>query len=152
VLHKLGYSPEANRKTREGASLPDRDAQFHYPAISVDTKKKELVGYFNNGGREWHPQGSPAQVRVHDFINSAAQCPTAFYDIADNTGWVSVGIDHDTATFATSAIRDWWMQMVRERYPDATRLMITADGGGSNGSCVRSGKTPMFIEGADISS
>ena len=152
LLHKLGYSLQANRKTREGASHPDRDAQFHYindqvkaalctgePAISVDTKKKELVGDFKNGGREWHPQGSPAQVRVHDFIipELGRAVPYGVYDIADNTGWVSVGIDHDTATFATNAIRDWWMQMGRERYPDATRLMITADGGGSNGSRVR---------------
>lgn len=150
--HKLGYSLQANRKTREGASHPDRDAQFHYindqvkaalcagePAISVDTKKKELVGDFKNGGREWHPQGAPAQVRVHDFIipELGRAVPYGVYDIADNTGWVSVGIDHDTATFATNAIRDWWRQMGRERYPDATRLMITADGGGSNGSRVR---------------
>jgi hypothetical protein len=152
LLHKLGYSLQANRKTREGASHPDRDAQFHYindqvkaalcagePAISVDTKKKELVGDFKNGGREWHPQGAPAQVRVHDFIipELGRAVPYGVYDIADNTGWVSVGIDHDTATFATNAIRDWWRQMGRERYPDATRLMITADGGGSNGSRVR---------------
>lgn len=152
LLHKLGYRLQANRKTREGANHPDRDAQFHYinnqvkaalaagePAISVDTKKKELVGDFKNAGREWHPQGSPPQVRVHDFIipELGRAVPYGVYDIADNTGWVSVGIDHDTAAFAVNAIGNWWTQMGRERYPDATRLMITADGGGSNGSRVR---------------
>jgi hypothetical protein len=152
LLHKLGYRLQANRKMREGTSHPDRDAQFHYlndkvkaalaagePAISVDTKKKELVGDFKNAGREWHPQGSPPQVRVHDFVipELGRAVPYGVYDIADNTGWVSVGIDHDTAAFATNAIRDWWMQMGRERYPDAKRLTITADGGGSNGSRVR---------------
>jgi hypothetical protein len=152
LLHKLGYRLQANRKTREGANHPDRDAQFHYinnqvkaalaagePAISVDTKKKELVGDFKNAGREWHPQGSPPQVRVHDFIipQLGRAVPYGVYDIADNTGWVSVGIDHDTAAFAVNAIGNWWTQMGRERYPDATRLMITADGGGSNGSRVR---------------
>jgi Rhodopirellula transposase DDE domain len=152
LLHQLGYSLQANRKTREGAGHPDRDAQFRYindqvkaalaagePAISVDTKKKELIGDFKNGGREWHPQGSPPQVRVHDFVipELGRAVPYGVYDIADNTGWVSVGIDHDTATFAVNAIRDWWTQMGRERYPDARHLMITADGGGSNGSRVR---------------
>ena len=109
------------------------------PAISVDTKKKELVGDFKNAGREWHPQGSPPQVRVHDFIipELGRAVPYGVYDIADNTGWVSVGIDHDTAAFAINAIRSWWTQMGRERYPNATRLVITADGGGSNGSRVR---------------
>jgi hypothetical protein len=152
LLHKLGYRLQANRKTREGTNHPDRDAQFHYindqvkaalaagePAISVDTKKKELVGDFKNAGREWHPQGSPPQVRVHDFVipELGRAVPYGVYDIADNTGWVSVGIDHDTAAFAINAIRSWWVQMGRERYPDATRLTITADGGGSNGSRVR---------------
>jgi hypothetical protein len=105
----------------------------------VDTKKKELVGDFKNAGREWHPQGSPPQVRVHDFIipELGRAVPYGVYDIADNTGWVSVGIDHDTAAFATNAIRSWWTQMGRQRYPHATRLVITADGGGSNGSRVR---------------
>jgi DDE family transposase len=148
LLHQLGYSLQANRKTREGASHPDRDAQFRYindqvnaalaagePAISVDTKKKELVGDFKNGGREWRPQGSPEEVRVHDFVipELGRAVPYGVYDIADNTGWVSVGIDHDTAAFAANAIRSWWIKMGRERYPDATRLVITADGGGSNG-------------------
>jgi hypothetical protein len=152
LLHQLGYRLQANRKTREGSSHPDRDAQFNYindevkaalacgePAISVDTKKKELVGDFKNAGREWHPQGSQPQVRVHDFIipQLGRAVPYGVYDIADNTGWVSVGIDHDTAAFAINAIRSWWTQMGRERYPHATRLVITADGGGSNGSRVR---------------
>jgi hypothetical protein len=152
LLHELGYRLQANRKTREGSNHPDRDAQFHYvndqvkaalacgePAISVDTKKKELVGDFKNAGREWHPQGSPPQVRVHDFIipELGRAVPYGVYDIADNTGWVSVGVDHDTAAFAVNAIRSWWTQMGRERHPEATRLVITADGGGSNGSRVR---------------
>ncbi|TXL74811.1 ISAzo13 family transposase [Vineibacter terrae] len=152
LLHQLGYRLQANRKAREGASHPDRDAQFHYineqvkaalaagePAISVDTKKKELVGDFKNAGREWHPQGSPPQVRVHDFVipELGRAVPYGVYDIADNTGWVSVGIDHDTAAFAANAIRSWWLQSGRPRYPGATRLVITADGGGSNGSRVR---------------
>ena len=152
LLHQLGYSLQANRKTREGAGHPERDAQFRYindqvkaalaagePAISVDTKKKELIGDFKNSGREWHPQGSPEEVRVHDFLipELGRAVPYGVYDIADNAGWVSVGIDHDTATFAVNAIRNWWVQMGRERYPDARRLLITADGGGSNGSRVR---------------
>ncbi|TXL71781.1 ISAzo13 family transposase [Vineibacter terrae] len=152
LLHQLGYRLQANRKAREGSSHPDRDAQFHYineqvkaalaagePAISVDTKKKELVGDFKNAGREWHPQGSPPQVRVHDFVipELGRAVPYGVYDIADNTGWVSVGIDHDTAAFAANAIRSWWLQSGRPRYPGATRLVITADGGGSNGSRVR---------------
>ena len=152
LLHKLDYSLQANRKTREGTNHPDRDAQFHYindrvkaalaagePAISVDTKKKELVGDFGNAGREWHPQGSPQHVRVHDFIipELGRAVPYGVYDIADNAGWVSVGIDHDTAAFATNAIRSWWKLMGRERYPQTKSLLITADGGGSNGSRVR---------------
>ena len=152
LLHKLDYSLQANRKTREGSSHPDRDAQFHYinervkealssgePAISVDTKKKELVGDFRNAGREWRPKGSPDEVRVHDFVipELGRAVPYGVYDIADNAGWVSVGIDHDTAAFATNAIRSWWSLMGRERYPHTKRLLITADGGGSNGSRVR---------------
>jgi hypothetical protein len=152
LLHKLGYTLQSNRKTREGSNHPDRDAQFRYindrvkealagaqPAISVDTKKKELVGDFKNGGREWHPKGSPEEVRVHDFVipELGRAVPYGVYDIADDSGWVSVGIDHDTAAFATNAIRNWWRLMGRERYPDATSLLITADGGGSNGSRVR---------------
>jgi hypothetical protein len=152
LLHKLGYRLQANRKTREGLNHPDRDGQFHYindrvmealaagePAISVDTKKKELVGDFKNGGREWHPQGSPEEVRVHDFVipELGRAVPYGVYDIADNVGWVSVGIDHDTAAFAANAIRSWWKLMGRERYANARNLLITADGGGSNGSRVR---------------
>jgi hypothetical protein len=152
LLHRLDYRLQANRKTREGTNHPDRDAQFRYitdrvkdalaagePAISVDTKKKELVGDFKNGGREWRPQGSPEQVRVHDFVipELGRAVPYGVYDIAGNAGWVSVGVDHDTAAFAVNAIRSWWRLMGRGRYPDAGRLLITADGGGSNGSRVR---------------
>jgi len=152
LLHKLDYSLQANRKTREGSSHPDRDAQFHYinervkealaagePAISVDTKKKELVGDFKNGGREWRPQGTSEEVRIHDFVipELGRAVPYGVYDIASNAGWVSVGIDHDTAAFAVNAIRSWWKLMGRARYPNARSLLITADGGGSNGSRVR---------------
>jgi hypothetical protein len=152
LLHQLGYRLQANRKTREGSSHPDRDAQFHYinervkealaagePAISVDTKKKELVGDFKNGGREWRPKGSPEEVRVHDFVIPALgrAVPYGVYEIAANAGWVSVGIDHDTAAFAANAIRGWWKLMGRERYPNARSLLITADGGGSNSWRVR---------------
>ena len=152
LLHQLDYSLQANRKTRQGSNHIDRDAQFHYindrvkevlasgnPAISVDTKKKELVGDFKNAGREWRPKGSPEEVRVHDFVipELGRAVPYGIYDIAGNTGWVSVGIDHDTVAFATNAIRSWWQSMGRERYPKAKSLLITADGGGSNGSRVR---------------
>ena len=152
LLRKLGYSLQANRKTREGTDHPDRDAQFRYindrvkaaldagePAISVDTKKKELVGDFKNAGREWAPKGSPEEVRVHDFIipELGRAAPYGVYDIGDNAGWVSVGVDHDTASFAVNAIRRWWLLMGSVRYPHATSLTITADGGGSNGSRVR---------------
>jgi transposase len=152
LLRALGYSLQGNRKTREGSNHPDRDAQFQYldarmkehiaegsPVICVDTKKKELVGDFKNGGREWRPKKSPEHVRVHDFIDPelGRAVPYGVYDIADNTGWVSVGIDHDTAAFAVNAIRRWWSTMGKGRYPGAPRLMITADGGGSNGARVR---------------
>ena len=158
LLHKLDYRLQANRKTREGSSHPDRDAQFHYlndrmkealtagePAISVDTKKKELVGDFRNAGREWRPQGSPEEVRVHDFIipELGRAVPYGVYDIAGNAGWVSVGINHDTAAFAVNAIRSWWTLMGRERYPNARSLLISADGGGSNGSRVRLWKVEL---------
>jgi hypothetical protein len=148
LLKDAGYSLQANRKTREGAAHPDRDAQFRYlasvltqchrhrqPAISVDTKKKELVGDFKNSGREWRPQGEPLPVRVHDFLDPALgkAIPYGVYDLANNEGWVSVGIDHDTAEFAANAIRLWWTRMGRHRFPRARRLVITADGGGSNG-------------------
>jgi hypothetical protein len=152
LLRQLNYSLQANRKTREGSHNPDRDAQFGYingkvtaalvagePAISVDTKKKELVGDFKNPGRELRPKGQPEPVRVHDFkipeLGRAA--PYGIYDIAGNTGWVSVGIDHDTASFAVNAIRRWWQAMGQARYPAASSLLITADCGGSNGARVR---------------
>jgi hypothetical protein len=152
LLHRLGYSLQAPRKTREGDSHPDRDAQFRSindrvtqalaagePAISVDTKKKELVGDFKNGGREWRPKGAPEPVRVHDFVipELGRAVPYGVYDIGQDAGWVSVGIDHDTAAFAANAIRSWWTLMGCERYPQATSLTITADGGGSNGSRIR---------------
>jgi hypothetical protein len=149
LLRQAGYSLQANAKTREGAGHPDRDAQFRHindtvrrfldrnePAISVDTKKKELVGDFKNGGREWHPQGQPETVRVHDFLDETKgkAIPYGVYDIVNNQGWVSVGIDHDTAQFAANSIRRWWREMGRHRFPQASQLLITADGGGSNGS------------------
>jgi len=152
LLHELDYSLQANRKTQEGDSHPDRDAQFKYiddkvrryiaagqPVISVDTKKKELLGNFKNGGREWRPQGNPEKVRVHDFAipELGRAAPYGVYDLASNTGWVSVGVDHDTASFAVETIRRWWYSMGQEKYPRAERLLITADGGGSNGSRVR---------------
>jgi hypothetical protein len=148
LLKQAGYSLQANRKTREGASHPDRNAQFEYlnaavarfqkrgqPAISVDTKKKELVGDFRNGGREWRPQGQPEEVRVHDFLDTTLgkAIPYGVYDMLNNQGWVSVGIDHDTAEFATNSIRRWWNRMGQRRFPRASELLITADGGGSNG-------------------
>ncbi len=158
LLHKLDYSLQANRKTLEGSSHADRDAQFHYindrvkealasnqPAISVDTKKKELVGDFKNAGREWRPKESPEAVRVHDFVipELGRAVPYGVYDIAGDAGWVSVGVDHDTAAFAVNAIRSWWKSMGRARYPNAKSLMITADGGGSNGSRVRLWKVEL---------
>jgi hypothetical protein len=148
LLHELGYSLQANRKTREGSQHPDRDAQFEYiaarvqdfqargqPVISVDTKKKELVGDFKNGGREWRPNGKPEEVRVHDFLDQrrGKAIPYGVYDLTANAGWVSVGTDHDTAEFAVEAIRRWWRHMGQPLYPSALELLITADGGGSNG-------------------
>jgi Rhodopirellula transposase DDE domain len=158
LLKRLGYSLQANRKTLEGSRHVDRDAQFRHiaetvkgaiaagqPAISVDTKKKELVGDFKNGGREYRPAGSPEPVRVHDFVDPklGRAAPYGVYDIADDKGWVSVGIDHDTAAFAVNAIRSWWMIMGRSRYLGAHTLTITADGGGSNGSRVRLWKVEL---------
>jgi hypothetical protein len=152
LLNEAGYSLQANRKTTEGDSHPDRDAQFGYintqvttalaeqqPVISVDTKKKQLVGDFRNNGREYRPQGNPEEVRVHDFLikELGRAVPYGIYDLAANSGWVSVGVDHDTAAFAVNSIRQWWRTVGRARYPEATRLLITADGGGSNGSRVR---------------
>src|SRR5450432_1143801 len=152
LLHEMGYSLQANRKTKEGGSHPDRNAQFehingkveHYihvrqPVISVDTKKKELVGDFKNNGQDWRPRGEPKKVRVHDFVIPALgrAAPYGIYDLAQNTGWVSVGVDHDTASFAVETVRRWWHAMGKEIYPQAKRLLITADGGGSNGSRLR---------------
>jgi transposase len=152
LLKQQKFSLQANRKTLEGSDHPDRDAQFCYidqsvtaalaaqqPVISVDTKKKELVGDFKNGGREWRPRGKPEEVRVHDFLikELGRAVPYGIYDLAANAGWVSVGMDHDTAAFAVQAIRRWWQDVGCVRYPDARHLVITADSGGSNGSRVR---------------
>ena len=160
LLGEAGYSLQGNRdstelaevKTKEGNSHPDRNAQFQHinetvkqfqrhrqAVISVDTKKKELIGKFKNGGREWRPQGRPEEVRVHDFLDKklGKAIPYGVYDITHNQGWVSVGIDHDTARFAVAAIQRWWNKMGRKHHPHANRLLITADGGGSNGSRCR---------------
>jgi hypothetical protein len=149
LLKQSGYSLQANRKSREGSSHPDRNAQFEYinrqvrafqkrqqPVVSVDTKKKELVGEFKNPGEEWQPQGQPQPVNVHDFPDKklGKAIPYGVYDLAGNEGWVSVGIDHDTAEFACASILRWWNEMGSARFPRATELMITADGGGSNSS------------------
>ena len=152
LLKDMGYSLQANQKTLEGSSHPDRNAQFEFisskvkeyqgnqqPVISVDTKKKELVGDFKNAGRELRPKGDPQKVRVHDFLipELGRASPYGVYDITDNVGWVNVGIDHDTSAFAVESIRGWWHTMGHERYPEAKQLLITADGGGSNGYRVR---------------
>ena len=149
LLKQIGYSLQSNRKMREGSSHPDRNAQFEYinrqviafqkqqqPVISVDTKKKELVGEFKNPGEEWQPKGQPEEVNVHDFPDKklGKAIPYGVYDLACNEGWVSVGIDHDTAEFACASIQRWWSEMGSARFPRATELMITADGGGSNSS------------------
>jgi len=149
LLKQQGYSLQANRKTQEGSSHPDRNAQFEYinrqvlafqkrqqPVVSVDTKKKELVGEFKNPGEEWHPKGQPEKVNVHDFPDKklGKAIPYGVYDLACNEGWVSVGIDHDTAEFACASIQRWWDEMGSARFPRATELLITADGGGSNAS------------------
>jgi hypothetical protein len=158
LLHKAGYSLQANRKAREGLDHPDRNAQFEFinasvaralmrdqPAISVDTKKKELVGDFKNGGSEWRPQGEPEEVRVHDFLDKTLgkAIPYGVYDMVNNQGWVSVGITHDTAQFATNSIRRWWQEMGQARFPKAKELLITADGGGSNGHRTRLWKVSL---------
>ena len=152
LLHRLGYSLQAPRKLREGGTHPDRDAQFHYintkakgfqrraqPVVSVDAKKKELIGDFYNKGQEWQPRGQPAPVRVYDFIDQqlGKAIPYGVYDLSANQGWVSVGVDHDTAAFAVETLRRWWQQMGSKAYRDAQRLLIIADGGGSNGSRCR---------------
>lgn len=158
LLRELGYSLQANRKTTEGDGHPDRNAQFEYinrkvqrffaskqPVISVDTKKKELVGDFKNGGRELRPRGRPEKVRVHDFLipELGRATPYGIYDLAQNTGWVSVGVDHDTAAFAVESIRRWWQSMGQPVYPKAHRLLITADAGGSNGPRLRLWKVEL---------
>jgi hypothetical protein len=149
LLDRLGYSLQSVRKRREGSRHPDRDAQFQHiaervkafqaagqPVISVDTKKKELVGDFANKGQEWQPKGCPEEAAVHDFGKDKV-APYGIYDIARNQGWVSLGVDHDTAEFAVESIRRWWYKMGQSLYPKAQQLLITADGGGSNGSRVR---------------
>lgn len=158
LLRELGYSLQANAKTREGRQHPDRDAQFGHinqtvkaaidagqPVISVDTKKKELVGDFKNGGREWRPKGEPVEVRTHDFKDPelGKAIPYGIYDLANDEGWVSVGIDHDTAQFAVASIEGWWEHLGSERFPHATTLTITADCGGSNGNRTRLWKTEL---------
>jgi len=152
LLDELGYSMQSNRKTLEGGKHPDRDAQFQYiakkvtdfqarqqPVISVDTKKKELVGQFKNAGAEWQPKGEPEKVQVHDFVDKelGRAIPYGVYDVTRNEGWVSVGVTRDTSEFAVGAIRRWWHEMGQHVYPQAEELLITADGGGSNGSRVR---------------
>ena len=155
LLHTLGYSLQANSKVIEGSHHPDRNAQFEYinarvtvnladqqPVISVDTKKKELVGEFKNNGRDWRPAGKPEPVNVHDFGKVRAS-PYGIYDLTHDLGWVNVGVDHDTSAFAVESIRQWWRSMGSPLYPGADRLLITADGGGSNGSRVRLWKVEL---------
>jgi hypothetical protein len=165
LLTQQKFSLQANRKTREGGDHPDRDAQFLHieqsvadalaakqPVISVDTKKKELVDDFKNAGREWRPKGRPEEVRVHDFLikELGRAVPYGIYDLAANAGWVSVGMDNDTAAFSVQTIRRWWYSVGRVRYPDAKSLVITADGGGSNGSRVRLWKRELYRLASDI--
>jgi hypothetical protein len=148
LLHEMGYSLQSNRKVVEGASHPDRDAQFLHisrtvkefqkrgqPVISVDTKKKEMIGNFKNAGEEWRPKGTPVEVEDHDFLKEelGKAIPYGVYDLSNNNAWVNVGIDHDTPEFAVASIQRWWTEMGKVYYPDATELLITADGGGSNG-------------------
>ena len=164
LLREQGFSLQANAKPIEGRQHPDRDGQFCYlnaramdhtdagdPVISVDTKKKELVGEFKNGGREWRPQGEPVAVKVHDFkdLELGKVNPYGVYDVAADTGWVSVGTDHDTSAFAVNTIRSWWTTTGRDGYPGAARLMITADGGGSNGYRTRLWKTELALLAAE---
>ncbi len=157
LLHALGYSLQAAVKTREGSQHPDRDAQFRHlasevarhtgagdPVVSVDTKKKELVGAYRNGGREWQPTGEPEKVNVHDFIGEQGKAiPYGVYDVAADAGWVSVGRDHDTSAIAVATLRRWWQSMGQATYPGASRLLICADGGGSNGSRTRLWKVEL---------
>jgi len=153
LFRKMGFSLQANRKTLEGTDHPDRNVQFEFindqvtqcieagnPVISVDTKKKELIGADKNNGTSWRPEGKPESVQVHDFIDKKlgrANPYGGMYDVANNTGWVGVGTNHDTASCAVETIRRWWNMMGKQRYANASQLMITADGGGSNGSWVR---------------
>jgi hypothetical protein len=158
LLRQQGYSLQAPRKRLEGGGHPDRDAQFRHiqqqveamqgagqPVISVDCKKKELVGEFKNGGREWQPKGRPVSVNVYDFVDDALfkAIPYGVYDVTRDEAWVSIGISHETAAFAVDTIRHWWRQMGRRRYPAATALLITADGGGSNGARNRAWKVEL---------
>ena len=158
LLRALGYSLQANRKTREGTEHPDRDAQFEHinatakasidagqPVISVDTKKKELIGEFKNGGREWARAGVPVEVNTHDFpsMSQGRAIPYGVYDVANDEGWVTVGIDHDTSQFAAASILAWWQHLGQQRFPDATTLTLTADCGGSNGHRTRLWKTEL---------
>ena len=158
MLNEAHYSLQGNRKTQEGGTHPDRNAQFEHinttvqefqhrgqPVISVDAKKKELVGQFKNGGREWRPQGAPEEVKVHDFVDKelGKVTPYGVYDLSQNEGWVSVGIDHDTAQFAVQGIGRWWKKLGAPRYPRAKELLITADGGGSNSSRCRLWKVAL---------
>jgi transposase len=158
LLHQLGYSLQSTRKSHEGSTSPDRNAQFEHinaqaqafrkrgqPVISVDAKKRELVGNYKNGGREWHPHGEPEAVEVYDFPDKTVgkATPYGVYDLARNEGWVSVGIDHNTAEFARSTIQTWWLRLGEEAYPDATDLLVIADGGGSNSSRSRVWKTEI---------
>jgi hypothetical protein len=158
LLHQLGYSLQANRKMLEGCKSPDRNAQFErinqkvmafqkggQPVISVDTKKKELVGQYKRNGSEWAPEGVPEQVKVHDFVDGelGKAIPYGVYDLSENKGWVSVGTDHDTPEFAVASIRQWWKRMGKRVYPAARKLLITADGGGSNGSRPRLWKVEL---------
>ncbi len=164
LLHSLGYSLQANAKVTEGRQHPDRDSQFRYlndmaqgfidddqPVISVDTKKKELIGDYANGGTEWSPAGEPERVQVHDFIDPdlGKAIPYGIYDLANNEGWVSVGDTADTAEFAVESIRRWWHQMGRARFPGATRLLVTADAGGSNGYRLRAWKVHLAALAAE---
>ena len=167
LLHEEGFSLQGNAKTLEGSAHPDRDAQFRYineqvkdhlgsrdPVVSVDSKKKEQVGAFRNGGREWQPKGEPVQVATHDFPDPVLgkAIPYGVYDVAANTGWVNVGTDHDTAAFAVESLRRWWHAAGEEAYPGARRLLITADAGGSNGYRARAWKTELaaFAAGAGL--
>ncbi len=164
LLHQLGYSLQANAKVTEGRQHADRDAQFRYlndmasafvedgqPVISVDTKKKELIGDYANGGVEWAPAGEPERTQVHDFVDPGLgkAIPYGIYDLVNNEGWVSVGDTADTAEFAVESIRRWWNQMGRARFPDADRLMITADAGGSNGYRLRAWKVYLAALAAE---